>query len=430
MERTNISYYTVPAAWALCLAPHVYVITLYDKASTADKFDRVNPRTLLSALNANRTIDSSVKQRIARAEGAQLNSFENLGFYAGSVVAANAAGVDVRYLNALSMIYILNRAFYTVLYIKGASGFTRGGPFYAALIRKCCEKRKAMRMRRANLSYLSLTELWHSSSRYKAFCRGFVSYLSLIPPSQNNKSMAVSRSDKESGTKVLRHISSVLQSFAVYLPAFLYVLHCVTVGNIAMSPELEAFWLVAAPEPNFEKIATINVCNHEVPLPAYWRIVQLFMEGKTEREVVQLVIPHTGSKTLKVVTDVVNSIFENQRRIQAPSKTSNRPSVLFKKPKNVSAYRASRIEARRDLETAQVRLRDAKQQEEQLLNHALTLSRQKEQLQKQKMNSDDRRKTLATIENQMKQVLERHKNVEADIEYATTLTILHRASLA
>ncbi|KAK5240740.1 hypothetical protein LTR40_013624, partial [Exophiala xenobiotica] len=175
------------------------------------------------------------------------------------------------------------------------------------------------------------------------------------------------------------------------------------------------FWLVAAPEPNFEKIATINVCNHEVPLPAYWRIVQLFMEGKTEREVVQLVIPHTGSKTLKVVTDVVNSIFENQRRIQAPSKTSNRPSVLFKKPKNVSAYRASRIEARRDLETAQVRLRDAKQQEEQLLNHALTLSRQKEQLQKQKMNSDDRRKTLATIENQMKQVLERHKNVEADI---------------
>ncbi|KAK5457043.1 hypothetical protein LTS15_004824 [Exophiala xenobiotica] len=134
MERTNISYYTVPAAWGLCLAPHVYAITLYDKASTADKFDRVNPRTLLSALKANRTIDSSVKQRIARVEGAQLNGFENLGFFAGSVVAANAAGVDVRYLNALSMIYIFSRALYTVLYISGVSGFMRGGPFYAGLI--------------------------------------------------------------------------------------------------------------------------------------------------------------------------------------------------------------------------------------------------------------------------------------------------------
>ncbi len=202
------------------------------------------------------------------------------------------------------------------------------------------------------------------------------------------------------------------------------------IGNIAMSPEFEAFWLVAAPEPNFEEIATINVHNHEVPLPAYWRIVQLFMEGKTEEEVVRLVITHTGSKTLKVVTDVVNCIFENQRRIQAPSKTSNRPSVPFKKPKNVSAYRAARIEARRDLEAATVRLQDAKQQEKQLLNHALALSRQKEQLQEQKTDSDDRRKTLSGLENQMKQVLERHENIEADIEYATTLTILHRASLA
>lgn len=119
-----------------------------------------------------------------------------------------------------------------------------------------------------------------------------------------------------------------------------------------MSPEFEALWLVAAPEPNFEEIAIINVYSHEVPLPAYWRIVQLFMEGKNEEEVVRLVIPHTGSKTRKVVTDVVNCIFENQRRIQAPSETSNRPSVPFKKPKNVSAYRAARIEARRDLEAA------------------------------------------------------------------------------
>lgn len=134
MERTNISYYTVPAAWFLCLAPHVYAITLYDKASTAEKFDRVNPRTLLSAPKANRMIDSSTKQRIARAEGAQLNGFENLGFFAGSVVAANAAGVNVRWLNALSMIYLFSRALYAVLYIKGVSRIPRGGPFHAALM--------------------------------------------------------------------------------------------------------------------------------------------------------------------------------------------------------------------------------------------------------------------------------------------------------
>ncbi|KAJ9639601.1 hypothetical protein H2204_003671 [Knufia peltigerae] len=133
MERTNLSYYTVPAAWVVSLIPHFYAIARYDRVSKAGKFDRVNPRLFVASVEDNKTIESSLKRKIIRAEGAQLNGFENLGFFAGAVVAANTTGVDVWWLNVLSMAYVFNRALYNIVYIKGVAGPVRGLPYYAAV---------------------------------------------------------------------------------------------------------------------------------------------------------------------------------------------------------------------------------------------------------------------------------------------------------
>lgn len=200
-----------------------------------------------------------------------------------------------------------------------------------------------------------------------------------------------------------------------------------------MSGGSDAFWIVTAPMPNFDEIATINVSNHEVPLPAYWKIVELVAQGKRESDIVQLVIQHTGVKTLRVVTEVVKSISENQRQMDALSTTassSSRQSLPFARPKNLSAYRAARIEARRDLEAAEQKLRSAKEQEKKLLNDAIALTRPRERLERKNMAADERQQTLAGVEDEMKQVLRMHKEAEAEVEYAKTLTIIHRASLA
>ncbi|KIV80643.1 hypothetical protein PV11_08131 [Exophiala sideris] len=185
-----------------------------------------------------------------------------------------------------------------------------------------------------------------------------------------------------------------------------------------MSGEPGAFWIVTAPMPNFEDVATINVCNHEIPLPAYWKIVELVAQGRREKDIVQLVIQHTGVQTLKVVTDVVRSIAENQRQMDTSSisSSSSRLSLPFARPKRVSAYRAARLEARVDLDAAEQKLK--------------TLTRQRERLDEKSMASDERRQTVSAIEDEMKAVLRRHKEVEAEVEYAKSLTVIHRASLA
>src|SRR5271163_4240893 len=90
----NFSFYTVPAAWVLCIAPHIYAVKLHDRTSPTKKVDKINPRTLLPSLDANEALDHATKEKISRAEASQQNGYENLGFFAAAVVAANVAKVD------------------------------------------------------------------------------------------------------------------------------------------------------------------------------------------------------------------------------------------------------------------------------------------------------------------------------------------------
>ncbi|KIY01423.1 uncharacterized protein Z520_02975 [Fonsecaea multimorphosa CBS 102226] len=190
------------------------------------------------------------------------------------------------------------------------------------------------------------------------------------------------------------------------------------------------FWVVAAPSPNFDDVLTIQVASHEVPLPAYWRILGLLEDGKREEDIVQVLLRHTGTKTRRIVTEIVDSIVENQRLITGPPRASGRLSVAFKKPRRISDYRATRIEARRELEAAEEKLETAKQREKRVLNEALILSQRKEELKDTKMTPDERRRTTRAIEHQMKHVLQKHHDVEAEINFAKRLTLIHKASLA
>jgi uncharacterized MAPEG superfamily protein len=110
------SFYTIPAAWVLCIAPHAYATALGGK-----KFDIKNPRTYTSTLKDDQTIDNATKEKIVRAEGAQQNGFENIGFFAAAVVAGNIAGLSNSTLNYLTTGYLASRAAYVYIYINNKS---------------------------------------------------------------------------------------------------------------------------------------------------------------------------------------------------------------------------------------------------------------------------------------------------------------------
>jgi uncharacterized MAPEG superfamily protein len=117
----NLSLYSIPLAWLISLAPHVYATTLHDSRST-QKFDNSSPRKLIPSLSTNQSLDTTTKETIIRAEAAQQNGFENLGLFAAAVVAANVAKVDSWWVNVLSLGYLGSRAAYNVLYVRGAGG--------------------------------------------------------------------------------------------------------------------------------------------------------------------------------------------------------------------------------------------------------------------------------------------------------------------
>ncbi|QDS76246.1 hypothetical protein FKW77_001055 [Venturia effusa] len=112
----NFSFYTIPAAWVLSIAPHFYAASLGGK-----KFDNRNPRTYIPSLASDQTFDQTTKNTIIRAEGAQQNGFENLGIFAAAVLAGNYAKLDNETLNWLSMGYLGSRVVYNFLYINNTS---------------------------------------------------------------------------------------------------------------------------------------------------------------------------------------------------------------------------------------------------------------------------------------------------------------------
>ncbi|OQO10475.1 hypothetical protein B0A48_03772 [Cryoendolithus antarcticus] len=118
LKTTNISLYTLPLAWLLCITPRMYSMRLFT-SSTGRSMDTTLPRGLADrARTEGAALTAATRARILRAEAAQANGCENVGYFAAAVVAGNFAGVGKGWLNGLSLGYLFSRVVYNWAYIK------------------------------------------------------------------------------------------------------------------------------------------------------------------------------------------------------------------------------------------------------------------------------------------------------------------------
>ena len=118
LARTNISLYTVPAAWVVAFMPRVWAIRTYTAATKKDtKAISLQPRDFSKIATNDQALDAKTRDRIIRAEAAQANGFENFGLFAAAVVAGNMAGLEVGTMNGLTIAYLVSRVVYNHIYI-------------------------------------------------------------------------------------------------------------------------------------------------------------------------------------------------------------------------------------------------------------------------------------------------------------------------
>ncbi|KAL2181539.1 uncharacterized protein P884DRAFT_326227 [Thermothelomyces heterothallicus CBS 202.75] len=108
----NWSYYTIPAAFFLCMVPNAYATKLAGR-----NYDIANPRKTEELCAKDTSLDKVTLQRISRARAATANGFETLGLYAAAVVAGNAAGLPTERMNKLTLAYLASRAAYNYVYV-------------------------------------------------------------------------------------------------------------------------------------------------------------------------------------------------------------------------------------------------------------------------------------------------------------------------
>lgn len=125
----NISLYTLPLAWLLCLTPRLYAAFTFTR-QTQKPLDLVNPRSLSSKAAL---LEPRSRDRILRAEAAMANGLENVGYFAAAVVAGNMAGLGRGFVNGLSVGYLASRVLYNLAYVFGETrfwGVVRSGLFF------------------------------------------------------------------------------------------------------------------------------------------------------------------------------------------------------------------------------------------------------------------------------------------------------------
>ncbi|KAK1822416.1 hypothetical protein LTR12_003175 [Friedmanniomyces endolithicus] len=115
----NLSYYTVPLAFIVALAPRVFIANASKAATNKPVSDKAksSPPSSNQPVSDNSAVDSKAKARIQRAGAAINNSLENMGIFAAAVTAGNAAGVGAGRMNALSIGYVGVRFAYNHIYI-------------------------------------------------------------------------------------------------------------------------------------------------------------------------------------------------------------------------------------------------------------------------------------------------------------------------
>ncbi|GAA5907680.1 hypothetical protein JCM6882_008946 [Rhodosporidiobolus microsporus] len=111
MSATNYSLYS----WFVGIGVHWQAIFLSKRSKEMPFFDNVAPRDFHSKV---RELAKTSKdaQKFLRLEAAQANIYENLGWYAGAVVAGTVARLPARYMNWFAGTYIASRVAYAYIY--------------------------------------------------------------------------------------------------------------------------------------------------------------------------------------------------------------------------------------------------------------------------------------------------------------------------
>ncbi|ORX35654.1 hypothetical protein BD324DRAFT_652202 [Kockovaella imperatae] len=118
----NFSFYAIPAAFGISLAPHLYAIALYNKerAAGTDAWDWNNPKKNLAGVKEAK-LSPQMADRYARAEAANENGFSSLPLFAAAVIAGNVARIEPKALNSAVTVYLASRIAFNLIYINGTS---------------------------------------------------------------------------------------------------------------------------------------------------------------------------------------------------------------------------------------------------------------------------------------------------------------------
>ncbi|EOO04416.1 putative membrane protein [Phaeoacremonium minimum UCRPA7] len=112
LTRSTLSFYSVPAAFILQFLPNAWAMV-----AAGRNYDLCYPRRMEETCNKDQSLDKASLTRILRAKAAANNGLESIGFYAGGIAAANAAGVPAETINSLAIAYIGLRIVYNFIYI-------------------------------------------------------------------------------------------------------------------------------------------------------------------------------------------------------------------------------------------------------------------------------------------------------------------------
>lgn len=120
LSTDNVSFYAIPAMWLISVMPRVWAGQLYQ--SKANKWMDIRaPRELAKTIADDKKFDTATRERIMRAEAAQANGFENIALFAAAIVAGNAAKLDPKLMNGLSITYLVSRLLYNYVYINNTT---------------------------------------------------------------------------------------------------------------------------------------------------------------------------------------------------------------------------------------------------------------------------------------------------------------------
>ncbi|CAD6573524.1 MAG: hypothetical protein TREMPRED_000850 [Tremellales sp. Tagirdzhanova-0007] len=115
----NLSFYAIPVAFVIALAPHIYAISLFntERASGTSEYDKTCPTSQTSKVKEAK-LSPNATGNFIRAEAANANGFINLPLFAGAVIAGNMARLSPATLNAATGTYLVSRVIYNLIYIN------------------------------------------------------------------------------------------------------------------------------------------------------------------------------------------------------------------------------------------------------------------------------------------------------------------------